>query len=218
MSDASSSSPGPEHSAKHKLTEWLQSHGARVWWEETNPWGHDLFTINRAAETGGIPDLVVEFDDTAVVVEFKTGGRVGELYDAALQLQGYWAEHIANEQQFIVGHRTVSIDGFVTASQHSPKGRLFPRHAEVLQPYTDMDESRQWCADADILPDAEYRMTEQHTRTLWRLADRFQSNLDTSAAAPHIGALLSSKLDGNGQQPAVLWNRGSQNQDWEVFG
>jgi hypothetical protein len=218
MSDASSGDAGPEHNAKHEVTQWLEDHGATVWWEETNPWGHEVFTLRRGGDTGGIPDLVVEFDDTVVVIEFKTGSRVGELYDATLQLHGYWTEHIAHDQQFIVGSRVVEVDGFVTASQHSPKGRLFPRYAEVLQPYSDMDESRKWCADAGMLPDAEYRMTEQHTRTLWRLANKSKSNFTTAGGTPHIGSLLSSKIDGNGRQPALLWNAGSQNQDWEVFG
>lgn len=217
MSEAGAAARGPEHRAKHELTQWLESHGATVWWEETNPWDYPLFTIDRASDAGGVPDLVVEFGTAVLVVEFKTGGSVGEVYDALTQLHGYWAEHIAHDQQFIVGSRTVKIDGFVTASKHSPEGRLFPRYAEVLQPYCDMDESRQWCADADILPDAEYRMTEQHTRTLWRLANQTESNLNGVGATPHIGALLSGKLDGGGRHPAVLWNQGSQNQDWEVF-
>ena len=218
MSEANEVNAGPEHSAKHEITQWLEDHGAQVWWEETNPWGYDLFTIKGPADVGGVPDLVVEFDDTAVVVEFKTGSSVGQIYDAKLQLHGYWTEHIAHDQQFIGGDRLIEIDGFVTASQHSPEGRLFPRYAEVLQPYADMDESRQWCADADILPNAEYRMTEQHTRTLWRLANQTESNLNGNRRTPHIGSLLSSKLDGEAGRPAVLWNAGSQNQDWEVFG
>lgn len=210
---------GPEHRAKNTLTEWLISHGATVWWEESNPWGHDLFTIRREADVGGMPDLVVEINDYAFVVEFKTGASVGQIYDSLIQLQGYWVEHVAGEQQFICGDSVVEPDGFLTASKHSRQGRLFPAYAEVLQGHDDMDDSRQSCYDYGQLPPREYRMTEQHIRTLWRLVKKAERSIQNSGQTPHAGALLSSQLEREriDPHPAVLWNRGKTNQDWVVF-
>jgi len=212
--------PGPEHRAKNELTDWLESHGATVWWEETNAWGHDQFTIRRQGDAGGIPDLVVEIDGCAFVVEFKPGERVGQIYDALIQLHGYWVEHIAHNQTFIVGGRAVEIDGFLTASKHSRYGRLFPRYAEKAKTTLDsMGDSRASCVEYGQLPPTEYRMTEQHIRIMWRKAKQTLSNIDGIARTPAVGALLSDHLEREriDPNPAVLWNKGQTNQDWEVF-
>lgn len=212
--------PGPEHKAKNDLTGWLKRHGARVWWEESNPWGHEQYTINREANTGGIPDLLVEAGGRVFVVEFKTGDSVGQIYDALHQLHGYWVEHIVNDQTYVVGGRSVTVDGFLTASKHSRFGRLFPTHAEKAKTTLDaMDDGRASCVKYGQLPPTEYRMTEQHVRTLWRRANETLSNIEGVSQAPAVGALLSDHLEREqiDPSPAVLWNRGNTNQDWEVF-
>jgi hypothetical protein len=212
--------PGPEHKDKNDLTDWLERHGARVWWEESNHWGHEQYTINREANTGGIPDLVVEIDGRVFVVEFKSGDGVGQIYDALHQLHGYWVEHIVNDQAYVVGGRSVTVDGFLTASKHSRFGRLFPTHAEKAKTTVDtMDDGRASCVKYGQLPPTEYRMTEQHVRTLWRRAKETLSNIEGVSQAPAVGALLSDHLEREqiDPSPAVLWNRGNTNQDWEVF-
>jgi hypothetical protein len=208
--------PGPEHEAKHRTTEWLQDHGASVYWEEANAWGHQKFTIERQGH-GGIPDLVIEIDDKTFVVEFKTGSSVGEIYDALTQLHGYWREHVETDQTIICDGQEVEIDAFLTASKHSRYGRLFPSYAETLQTPEEMSDSRATVTRMGQLPPREYRMTEQHIRTLWRLAKETDASAVTEP--PALGALLSSQLEREqiNPQPAVLVNQGPTNQNWEVL-
>jgi len=230
MSDASLSEfqrasdidAGPEHSTKHELTEWLDGHGAGVLWEESNPWGHPTFEIERD-KSGGVPDLVVLLDEKTFVVEYKTGDAVGQVYDSLPQLLGYWLEHIQTDQRYMAGGTELRIDGFLTATANSHAGRLFPRYAEKRQDFLDMDETRQGCYDWGQLPPAEYRMTEQHVRTLWRgvklLGDIFDLEDPTDSNTPHVGSLLSDVLvePSNNPSPAVLWNKSRHNQCWEVL-
>lgn len=210
---------GPEHRAKQNLTTWLEDYGARVWWEERNQYDHKVFTIERAADTGGRPDLLIEIEDVALVVEFKTGNAGGQLCRALAQLHRYWLEHITHEQTFIAGGREIAIDGFLTATQQTPDGHLFPRYDEP-EPlvFDDMSDGRQAAVNAGDLPAAEYPMTEQHIRTLWQLAKEQKDNISVSDATPYIGSLLSDavlpRTRGRGR-PAVLWNKGGQ--DWRVF-
>jgi hypothetical protein len=153
-------------------------------------------------------------------VEFKSGDGVGQIYDALHQLHGYWVEHIVNDQAYVVGGRSVTVDGFLTASKHSRFGRLFPTHAEKAKTTVDtMDDGRASCVKYGQLPPTEYRMTEQHVRTLWRRAKETLSNIEGVSQAPAVGALLSDHLEREqiDPSPAVLWNRGNTNQDWEVF-
>jgi len=190
-----------------------------VWWEEANPWGHDTFEIERAAHTGGIPDLIVEANGWVVVVEFKTGSSVGQIYDSLTQLLGYWTEHLTADQTFVAGSEALSVDGFVTASKHSRYGRLFPPYAEIAQTLAEMDDGRASCARYGQLPPTEYRMTEQHSRTMWRLGDERAEALSGVGETPHLGVLLSDHLETEqlDPAPALLWNRGDSNQDWEVL-
>jgi hypothetical protein len=217
-----SNTPTSEHTTKHELTTWLCKHGAGVLWEESNEWDHPTFHIDRDT-TGGRPDLIVLLDGKTFVVEYKTGDSVSQVYDARPQVLGYWLEHVRNEQQYMAGDTTLRIDGFLTATSHTPAGRLFPRDVEVRVDYADMDSTRQSCYEWAELPPAEYRMTEQHIRSLWRDVKLFAEVLDIDDASgpqtPHVGSLLSDALiePSDSPSPAVLWNKTQKNQCWEVL-
>jgi len=219
---ASDIDAGPEHTTKHELTEWLDDHGAGVLWEESNPWGHPTFEIERDGD-GGVPDLVVLLDGKTFVVEYKTGDAVGQVYDSLPQLLGYWLEHIQTDQRYMAGGTELRIDGFLTATANSHAGRLFPRYAEKRQDHLDMDDTRQKVHELGQLPPAEYRMTEQHVRTLWRgvklLGNMFGIDDPTGSETPHVGSLLSDVLvePSKDPSPAVLWNKSRHNQCWEVL-
>lgn len=219
---ASDIDAGPEHMTKHELTEWLDDHGAGVLWEESNPWGHPTFEIERDGG-GGVPDLVVLLDGKTFVVEYKTGDAVGQVYDSLPQLLGYWLEHIQTDQRYMAGGTELRIDGFLTATANSHAGRLFPRYAEKRQDHLDMDDTRQKVHELGQLPPAEYRMTEQHVRTLWRgvklLGNMFDIGDPTGSDTPHVGSLLSDVLvePSKDPSPAVLWNKSRHNQCWEVL-
>jgi len=216
--ERNSTNAGPEHSTKHKLTQWLSEHGAGVLWEESNAWDHPTFDIERD-HTGGTPDLVVLIDGYTFVIEYKTGDSVGQVYDAQPQIVRYWREHVETDQTYVAGGTKLRIDGFLTATSHSRAGRLFPRYAEVRQAYLDMDQTRQGCYDWGQLPPAEYRMTEQHIRTMWRWVKHIGDEAATDSQTPHIGSLLSDVLvePSDDPAPAVLWNKSRHNQHWEVL-
>jgi hypothetical protein len=211
-------SAGPEHQSKHGVTEWLKEHGAGVLWEESNPWNHSTFNIQREG-TGGIPDMIVLINGSTFVVEYKTGSSVGQVYDSLTQLVGYWQEYVESDMTYTAGMTELKIDGFLTASSHSPTGRLFPRYAEKRQDHLDMDETRQKCYKWGQLPPAEYRMTEQHIRCLWRMVKQIGGESATNPDTPHIGSLLSDVLEEPSTEPtpAVLWNQSRHNQSWEVL-
>jgi hypothetical protein len=212
-------SANPEHQSKHELTQWLKAHGAGVLWEEANQWDHPTFSIEREF-TGGRPDLLVLIGGRRFVIEYKTGESVGEIYDALPQLLRYWREHVNNSQTYLAGGTPINVDGFLTASSHSPAGRLFPRYAEKRQDHVQMSEGRQDCyQERGELPPAEYRMTEQHIRTMWRMVKQFDNDSRIAGETPHVGALLSNALStpATDPKPAVLWNRTRNNQDWEVL-
>lgn len=218
FTNSSQTDAGPEHSSKHQLTKWLKKNGAGVLWEEENEWEHPTFEIRREFR-GGVPDLIILIDGKTFVVEYKTGDSVGQVYDSLPQLIRYWQEHIESGQEYYAGETKLKVDGFLTASSHSRFGRLFPRYAERRQDYCDMDETRQSCREWNQLPPAEYRMTEQHIRTMWRMVKQIGGGKATDHDTPHVGSLLSDVLvsPSDDPNPAILWNKGTANQQWEVL-
>jgi len=210
---------GPEHEAKHRLTEWLKEHGASVWWEEQNAWAHPVFSMETSGESVGRPDLIIKIDGETLVAEFKVPDGGGEVYQAQAQLFFYWFEYNQRDHRFMIDGEAVDVDAFVTATKNSRAGHLFPEYDEP-EPvvYSEMSEGQQIAVDSGALPRAEYPMTEQHIRALWRLSNRADKTLDGFEDTPLLGSLLSDALIPRNSapgRPAVLWNAGGQ--DWEVF-
>ena len=209
--------PGPEHREKHRVTQWLKDWGASVWWEESNAWGHDTFTIKRGdVRVASKPDLVVEVGNTVFVVEFKPAISNSSVYDSTVQLHGYWLNHCVHDQTYVCGGRGRSVDGFVTATGNSIVGHLFPGDAEELQQTHEFSKSRRRAISRGQLPEREYNMTEQHIRTLYRLRDKATDNAGVKGG-PAVGSLLSTALDGeHDPQPALLW-KGDSGENWRVL-
>ncbi|MFC7007753.1 hypothetical protein [Halalkalicoccus salilacus] len=82
-----------------------------------------------------------------------------------------------------------------------------------------MDDGRASAVEYGQLPAAEYPMTEQHVRTLWRFANASAENMDVRDP-PAVGTLLSEQLDSEAldPRPAVLLNEGPTGQSWTVLG
>lgn len=203
---------GPEDEAKEVLTEWLENHGATVYWEKRNDFSHPTFHIEGEQRK---PDLLVDFeqDGISIAVETKDGSSKSNIYDAAPQLRHYWVRYVRDEQSYVADGVELSIDGFVTATQHSIKGHLFEPEVESLLHPGGYSSGRIRAIDMGELPRLEFNMTEQHIRSIWRTAKEVDP-----PAPPAIGALLSTVLTGDFEEPApaVLWTLGRQ-QGWREF-
>lgn len=210
---------GREHQEKHRVTEWLQSYGGDVWWEEKNAWHYDVFKIRRGDHyIQEKPDLVVKIDNCCFAVEFKPCTSKSSVYDAKTQLHGYWLNHTIHDQVYECDDRAVSIDGFVTATGNSIVGHLFDGRDESILDPEHFGTGRKEAIKRGQLPAREYNMTEQHVRTLWRLRKNAVENVGTISRGPAVGALLSTALGGDTDpSPALLWS-GENGQNWRILG
>lgn len=204
---------GPEDRAKHALTQWLQDHGAEVYWEKQNPFSYPTFYIENTTEK---PDLLVEIDGTVLAIETKSGRSKAEVYDAADQLIGYWFKNMSPDNIYVVdsGDRMLEVDVFVTATKHSIDGHLFPAPDETLLPPSTFSDGREYAIEQGWIPPLEYNMTEQHVRMLWR----YTKKADVTGGAA-VGSLLSTALEPEWDSepaPAVLLTHGKK-QEWRWF-
>lgn len=218
MSDAESpSAPGPEHQEKHRVSQWLESHGATVYWEERNNWGYPTFRIKRGTYIAqSKPDLVAEIDNIGIAAEFKSYKSKSNVYDSLIQLRGYWFDHTFHEQEYVCDGTPVEITGFVTTTGNSITGHLFRGSDEDILPPEDYGRGRLGAINRGDLPPREWNMTEQHVRCLWRTRKEVLDNHDFNTA-PAIGSLLSTALQGDTDpRPAVLWDT-ENGQNWRVL-
>lgn len=212
-SDDETTDINPEDRAKRTLTQWLEQHGANVYWEKRNAFDYPTFYVKNTSEK---PDLLVEIDGEVLAVETKSGRSKSEVYDARTQLRRYWFNYLQPNNLYIVdgGDRQLDVGGFLTATKHSVDGHLFPTPDESLLPPSTYSDGRQFAIESGQIPPLEYNMTEQHVRSLWR--DVKQADVTGGAA---IGSLLSTALEpawDSEPAPAVLWTHGDR-QEWRRF-
>jgi hypothetical protein len=209
--DAGSDDAGPEDTVKHELTEWLRGHGAvEVFWEKANPWQHPTFRTDGTDR----PDLLVETESgTTAAVETKHDNS--GMYRAPVQLQRYWEAYIDGEVQYRADGERVGPDLFVLATGGSPDGHLFETEydSDCLQTWDAWGDSR-YPRSQGWLPQVEYNATKSAVRIMWQYAAAF---LDARNDEPGvgIGALLSTKLDGEDDgRPRLLYYL-DREQYWE---
>lgn len=211
--------PGPEHSAKHELCKWLTNNDFRVYWEERNPWDYPTFSVEPHAATGGRkPDLLIVSGERCAVVEMKPGEHKAGVYDAAMQLQGYWFNHTLHNVSILADGEELTPVAYLTATENSRNGHLFPIHTETQLDADVFSDGRLRAIERGWLPATEFSMTEQHIRNLWRFADRSYENTDSITGFPAIGSLLSTRLDGEiDAEPAMLIKHvQTGREDWQT--
>lgn len=187
----------PEDGVKHELTEWLEAHGARVWWEKANVPGHATFRSEGAADK---PDLLVETDALTAAIEVKPGTNSAAVYDAVPQIVRYWRAHIRGEDTYRAAGRRIDPDVFLIATNHAPAGCLYGESEETLHTFDGMSDGAQFAAKRGWIPFAEYGRSKATVRILWRLAKADLKTTDRDDP-PGIGALLSTALDGKQNEP-----------------
>jgi len=98
---------GPEHTAKHELTQWLDEHDIDVYWEQSSQWNHPTFSAHG---TGDKPDMILQTDGLTLVIEFKSGPPyIGALLSTNLDKNAgdhpavLWNEGESNQNWRIIG-------------------------------------------------------------------------------------------------------------------
>ena len=85
-----------EYAIQEKLTEWLESNGAEVYWGESpEPYDHKTFQVKSKAvdswdKSSHQPDLLVSFDEYTTITEIKSGEEYGDIADGVFQTFDYW--------------------------------------------------------------------------------------------------------------------------------
>lgn len=193
--------PGEEDKVRLELSRWFKNSGADVYWDRDHSYGWGTFDPGTAAR----PDLIVMAENKNYALEVKPGGDSSKIHDALPQLVNYWVDVVDGKANYTVAGKRVEIDAFLLATDNSPMGRLYQSEGESDVLRSDFSEGRMRAVSVGQLPQKEFNATERIVRALWRFSkDR------RPTAALGIGALLSSRLDGDSpgaedSHPAALY-------------
>jgi hypothetical protein len=190
--------PSPEDAVKINLSQWLENHGAAVYWEKRPSYGYSVFHTQTAER----PDLLAVGDRHNYAIEVKPGNDSASVHDGAAQTLRYWKRYNLDEvdEYYRAGGSEVEIDAFTVASRFAPDGKLFYRvgQRDVCRERPVYERLEYFDPPVHFLPDYEYGTTETVTRLLWRMATQSREERPAADDAPAgIGVLLSSRLDGS---------------------
>ncbi|MFC6764571.1 hypothetical protein [Natrinema soli] len=179
--------PGPEDGLRLELSNWIRSDDIDVYWDRDHDFGWGTFDINQRHR----PDMVVDGPARTYAIEVKIGEDSAKVHDGMMQLVKYWRSYVDGDDVYRADGKRLNIDAFLIASKHSPYGRLYSKRGGG-ESMGDGTGSRQNAVEIGEIPKKEFIATERAIRVMWRLTKEQRPD-----ATCGIGALLSSKLDGD---------------------
>lgn len=179
--------PGPEDGLRLELSNWIRSDDVDVYWDRDHDFGWGTFDINQRHR----PDMIVDGPSRTFAIEVKIGESSRKVHDGMMQLVKYWRSYVDGEDVYRADGKRLHIDAFLITSKHTPYGRLYSKSGGG-ESMGDGKGSRQNAVEIGELPKKEFIATERAIRVMWRLTKEQRPDANCG-----IGALLSSKLDGD---------------------
>jgi hypothetical protein len=201
--------PGPEDGLRLKLSNWLRSDDVDVYWDRDHDFGWGTFDINQRHR----PDMIIDGPTRTFAIEVKIGEDSSKVHDGIMQLVKYWRNYVDDHDVYKADGKRLYIDAFLIASKHTLFGRLYSKSGGG-ESMVSGGGGRQEAVKIGELPEKEFIATERALRVMFRLTKEQRPDANCG-----IGALLSSKLDGEDggvghSTPAALYkSHGGQQPD-----
>lgn len=172
-----------ENVVRKRLTVWLESHGAAVYWgEEVDEYDQETFRveskgIGNFGEDAHRPDILASFNDHTTVIEVKTGNNYGDIGKGVWELFEYWEAHQSGRLVYTTeeGQTLHTPDSFTLATRYSPFGHIYNSNHEFFYSNGGMPITN------DKLPQYEANMSGVTIRSLWWFAKNVVGDGSASA-------------------------------------
>jgi hypothetical protein len=185
------------------LSSWFKKYGWEVYQDQKNNNDNKIFHV--AGSSTKKPDLIcITPKKWVIAIEVKTGD-IGKDLGKNSKLMQYYENYIdCNTEYHTELGSPLLINNFVIATAYSKDGHL--KENEPIHIHKNKEKHDKLFKDG-FEPKNEYEWT--HTclrRGIWDFIDKRKYDYSNVA----IGALLSTKLDNNGESPAIFvmkrWN------------
>lgn len=185
-----------------KISKWTNKYGWKAYFDRENPWNYPLFHVKET--NGSKPDILLKKQNYTLAIEMKNGKDHKELVDGFGQTLRYAGEYWTNKAQYTIQGKQQKINAFVLATQFSPKGHLYEKETEHVNPNNEY-----FTKNLEI---DEKLATHELTRQIWRLWENtkakvnlvrelYEEKTENKRNKPKVGALLA-KIDYHTKEPS----------------
>lgn len=177
----------PEEKAEIILWDWLKTKGnfvEEIYFNRINKLNAPLFRIEG---TRKIPDLIIKINDGFGIkfyaIEVKSSQNSKNILKATKIIDKYFKNYILNKTEYFIGNTKINLEGFLIASDKSPKGYLFKKETFIDNTIKENGGSKYNAAvKYSIIPKKEGNRSFEFIRQLWeeygKIRDDFERKLD----------------------------------------
>jgi len=184
----------PEAKAEIILWDWLITKGKyvkNIYFNRINELGGKIFRVEGERK---IPDFVVEINDGYGIkyyaVEIKPSNNSKDILKASKILDLYLKNYLNNKTKYYVGEKEIKLNGFLIATNESPKGHLFKTETWIDNTIKDEGLSKYNAAvKYKIIPKKEGSRTFEFIRFLWNEYGKVRNDYETKL---DVGILIGN--------------------------
>lgn len=217
----------PEEKAEVIICGWLMEKGRsieKIYFNRKNKYLKEFNGgIFKVKGLKNIPDILLRIDNgfgkEYYAIEVKDCSKSKNVLDGSKIIDLYFENYIKKKTKYLVEGKEVNINGFLIATQSSPKGYLFGYEAFRDNIAEEGYESKYLAAKKyEIIPRFEGDRTFEFVRTLWNQYSRIRKNYDKEYVS--IGILIGDANKNN--VPKIMITKYNKNKRrwgqafWEI--
>lgn len=183
----------PEEKAEIILWDWLRKSGD-IYFNRTNKLNLPLFKVEGLRE---IPDLVIRINDgykiKSYAIEVKSSDKSKNILQADKVIDKYFNNYVNKKTKYLIDGKEIKLDGFLIATNESPKGYLFKKETMIDNTIKKDGESKYNAATKyKIIPKQEGSRTFEFIRGLWNSYGKIRNNFDKKL---DVGIIIGNSED-----------------------
>ena len=169
----------PEEGAEIILWDWLKTKASiidGIYFNRKNKINEKIFTVSGIKEK---PDFILKINDGYGIkfyaVEIKDCSKSINVL-AGNKIMRYFKNYASEKTKYIIDGKETKINGFLLATQNSPKGFLFDNEYIVDNLSDPNKKSKCVAAKYKIIPQKEGNRTFEFIRTIWNVYNEFRND------------------------------------------
>ena len=189
----------PEEKVEMILWSWLKSIKnsdiKEIYLNRKNCFGCKIFKIKGERK---IPDMIIEIENfygkKYYAIEIKDNNKSKNVLGASKIIDKYFKNYVENKTKYYIDEKEININGFLIATQSSPKGYLF-KNEEIVNNLSEPEKKSKFVVTLKykLIPVKEGKRTFEFIRTLWEWYGRIRNDYDKKL---DLGILIGNSEDG----------------------
>ena len=187
----------PEEEAEIILWDWLKTKSQyveEIYFNRKNKLNSNKFKVEGIQEK---PDFVIKINDGYGIkfyaIEIKSSDNSKNILQASKILDKYLKNYLNKKTIYFIEEKEIKLEGFLIATNNSPKGYLFKKESFIDNTIKKDGESKYNAAiKYKIIPKKEGSRTFEFIRFLWEIYGKFRNDFKDKL---NVGILIGNSED-----------------------